>query len=249
MTRYRAAALLALAIAGDCAALLALIPAARSAATGLRSPQSWLDQVGPDAATATLAAALLWLVALWLALGLGAAVLTYAPGRTGSQAGALARLVLPRAFARLVAGATGVSILLAPVAAGAAAPTPGTTLSTATGAAPIVPSPVLPTSPSPAGLPAPALPSRVQLPPQPPQPPRPTTPSTTVDHATVTVQSGDSLWTIAARQLAPGANPAQIAVQWPRWYARNRTVIGTDPGLIQPGQVLQTPLQAPSPEE
>ncbi|GEL95129.1 LysM peptidoglycan-binding domain-containing protein [Cellulomonas composti] len=59
--------------------------------------------------------------------------------------------------------------------------------------------------------------------------------------ATVVVEAGDSLWTIVAAQLAPGADDADIATEWPRWYDANRAVIGTDPDLLLPGQVLQAP--------
>ncbi|HET7305300.1 MAG TPA: LysM peptidoglycan-binding domain-containing protein [Segeticoccus sp.] len=55
------------------------------------------------------------------------------------------------------------------------------------------------------------------------------------------VRRGDSLWSIAARHLGPDATPSRIAAEWPRWYAANRHLIGDDPGLIVPGQVLQAP--------
>jgi nucleoid-associated protein YgaU len=60
------------------------------------------------------------------------------------------------------------------------------------------------------------------------------------DHM-VRVQPGDSLWLIAAHRLGPAASDTQIAAEWPRWYAANRPVIGTDPSLIQPGDVLHAP--------
>jgi hypothetical protein len=59
--------------------------------------------------------------------------------------------------------------------------------------------------------------------------------------AEVVVRAGDSLWRIAARHLDPLASPAQIAAAWPGWYAANRDVVGPDPGLIHPGQVLSRP--------
>jgi hypothetical protein len=49
------------------------------------------------------------------------------------------------------------------------------------------------------------------------------------------------LWNIAARHLGPHASAAEIARAWPRWYAANRAVIGIDPGVILPGQVLYAP--------
>jgi nucleoid-associated protein YgaU len=58
------------------------------------------------------------------------------------------------------------------------------------------------------------------------------------------VRRGDSLWSIAARHLGPGASDAEIAAQWPRWWHANRAVIGTDPDLILPGTRLIPPSSA-----
>ena len=71
-------------------------------------------------------------------------------------------------------------------------------------------------------------------------------PRTGPESVQVVVRRGDSLWSIAARQLGPGADAAQIAAAWPRWYAANRTVIGPDPDHIRPGQVLVPPTGAGS---
>ncbi len=57
----------------------------------------------------------------------------------------------------------------------------------------------------------------------------------------VVVRRGDTLWDIAARHLGSGAGAAEVAAEWPRWYAANRDVIGSDPGLIRPGQRLTAP--------
>jgi nucleoid-associated protein YgaU len=68
----------------------------------------------------------------------------------------------------------------------------------------------------------------------------------------VTVRPGDSLWLIAARRLGVGATPHRIEVAWREWYAVNRALIGADPDLIHPGQVLLDPdrsASAPSTEE
>ncbi len=59
--------------------------------------------------------------------------------------------------------------------------------------------------------------------------------------AEVVVTRGDTLWSIAATHLGPGATSAQIAAHWPRWYEANRLVIGPDPDLILPGHILQPP--------
>ena len=57
----------------------------------------------------------------------------------------------------------------------------------------------------------------------------------------VVVRAGDTLWSIAARQLGPSATVQDVAEEWPRWYAANRGTIGTDPDLILPGQELRIP--------
>ena len=57
----------------------------------------------------------------------------------------------------------------------------------------------------------------------------------------VVVRDGDSLWKLAARELGPAATAEAIAARWPDWYAANRHVIGNDPDLIYPGQVLRIP--------
>lgn len=69
----------------------------------------------------------------------------------------------------------------------------------------------------------------------------------TDDIGTVAVRSGDSLWTLAADQLGPLATDVEIARQWPRWYDLNRHVIGPDPDLLLPGQLLTVPPPDPGP--
>ena len=68
--------------------------------------------------------------------------------------------------------------------------------------------------------------------------------------ARYTVVRGDSLWRIAAGVLSAVGGPdsgPDVAAYWPRIYEANRDVIGSDPDLIHPGQVLTLP--APSVEE
>lgn len=60
-------------------------------------------------------------------------------------------------------------------------------------------------------------------------------------HDLVTVRRGDTLWGLAARHLGAGASDAEVAREWPRWYAANRAVIGDDPDLLVPGQQLRPP--------
>jgi hypothetical protein len=62
----------------------------------------------------------------------------------------------------------------------------------------------------------------------------------------VVVHRGDTLWSIAARHLDPAATAADIDAECHRWFAANRDVIGQDPDLILPGQLLSPP---PAPKE
>ncbi len=67
---------------------------------------------------------------------------------------------------------------------------------------------------------------------------------TTTDAAsggTVVVLRGDSLWSIAAAHLPAGAGPAAIDTAWRAWYQANKSVIGSDPDLLLPGQILRPP--------
>ncbi len=66
-------------------------------------------------------------------------------------------------------------------------------------------------------------------------------PDTPPEGKTVVVKAGDSLWTLAAQQLGPLATDSEIARQWPAWFRINRSIIGSDPALILPGQILRAP--------
>lgn len=56
-----------------------------------------------------------------------------------------------------------------------------------------------------------------------------------------TVRPGDTLWGLAADHLGTDATDADVAAAWPRWHEVNRTVIGADPDVLRPGQVLVVP--------
>jgi hypothetical protein len=58
---------------------------------------------------------------------------------------------------------------------------------------------------------------------------------------TVVVRRGDSLWSIAERDLAPDATDRAVARRWHAIYAANRDLVGPDPDLIEPGQRLHLP--------
>jgi hypothetical protein len=61
------------------------------------------------------------------------------------------------------------------------------------------------------------------------------------DDGTVVVHRGDTLWDIAAATLGEGATDADILRAVVRWHDANRDVVGDDPDLILPGQVLRAP--------
>lgn len=60
------------------------------------------------------------------------------------------------------------------------------------------------------------------------------------DGTEVVVRRGDSLWALVGRQLRTD-DPAVIAAEWPRWYTRNRHLIGPDPDVLQIGMILHRP--------
>ena len=255
----RALRLVALGTA-DVAALIACRPRL-ALARHLTAPHRWLAAVGSDGAAVEFTGAVLWLIALWLGVGLAAGVAATLPGAAGRAARRLARVLLPRAVHRLVVGAAGLGVLLSPVTAGAAAP--GRTTS--------APAPTWPTSDR---LPAPAWPTDGPrtAPPRtdPPRtdPPRTARPRTDPPHtatpragtqdrgaaagasrapgehaASVMVRRGDSLWRIAATHLPGRPSARRVAAAWPRWFAANRAVVGADPDSIVPGQALHVPAE------
>ena len=301
----------------DAAALVCLRPHWADLASDLAAPHRWVARVGADRAAITSGCAVLWCVALWLAFGCIAVLAAAVPGRVGRGARYVARQMLPDAMLRAVAGAAGLSVLIAPIAAdagtisnhasvGASAlggrmshPAPnwptdagqqprirvGWPTDDPRGHRAHVPTPALPSSATPSsgrsvpGVPPPSraaprrsVPERSTSNPSAPDrsapsrsKPRPTvsTPSPptnaqasaspgqphharpgvapTAGSGEVLVKPGDCLWLIAAQRLGPDASPAEIAAAWPRWYATNERVIGADPSLVQPGELLQVP--------
>jgi len=77
------------------------------------------------------------------------------------------------------------------------------------------------------------LPSEPVEPAREEEPARPANPPTATER-THTVVSGDSLWAIAQRFYGSGA-------RWNEIYQANRAVVGSNPNLIFPGQVLIIP--------
>lgn len=204
------------------------------------------------------------LVAWWLSAGLIAAALSAAARAFGHRWSAGERFVArhaPALVRRALALAVGAGVGLASVAAAAAAQPsePPADLNWAVtqtaGAAAELPAAAAPTGAEAAQAAQSAQSSAVGAPlaPQAPGTPRapappPGTPAPPAQ-GTVTVAAGDSLWRIAADHLPEGAGAGEIAAAWPRLYEANRDIVGADPALIIPGQVLTIPATSPSAED
>ncbi|MGX7679198.1 LysM peptidoglycan-binding domain-containing protein [Jatrophihabitans sp. DSM 45814] len=278
-------------VAADGWVLLRVRPRWHEMCEGLAAPHDWVLRVGTDQAAFVLLTGTLWLVALWLALGLGSTALGLLPGRIGSIGRGLATKFAPLALQRIVIGAAGASILLGTTMASADPLPPSDSAVTvaasslpaidwvrggppqrtqtvtapepvATGASPVTNGPAI-TWPTDVGenakvgqnaRPSAAPATRTSPPRMAPSAPknqigrggtRVNIPGGAPTHAqlptSMTVKRGDSLWLIAAHRLGPQTTAAQIAREWPRWYAQNRSVVGDDPGLLVPGEQLNAP--------
>lgn len=131
---------------------------------------------------------------------------------------------------------------------------PTTTTSTTSAAAPELAPPLVLEPPVTFDDLEPPAPEAVAPPPAaPPAPPAPgpVTPAPVVRSAppatVYIVAPGDCLWSIAARQLGPGADDRTIDATWRHIYAANHAAIGDDPNLIHPGLTLQLPPLDPQP--
>ncbi|MEO7070102.1 MAG: hypothetical protein ABI131_06375 [Nostocoides sp.] len=191
----------------------------------------------------------------WFAIGVVLEALSVLPGAVGRWAARTAERLTPALATRVVA------LVLGSTVATAALPT--TALADTTGGGPRAG--VVATAPDPGFAPvtaaAPSPGSTTSAPAPDPGfvPSRPTvrpvlSPSVLTPPGTglsaprgVVVHRGDTLWAIAARDLGPEATDAEVAGHWPRWFAANRDVIGGDPDLILPGQVLRHPGWAVTP--
>jgi hypothetical protein len=227
----------------DFGCLVVFAPHWHQIVRGLSAPHDWVARDGADQAIAQLAGAALWCTALWLGIGMALVLFAGLPGSLGSASRRLAQRLLPVAVLRLLAGAAGIAVLIAPVSASALTDSGGTpstrALSQVTVSAPIWPSsgPNLqqvelswPLSNTPADPAAPgSVPSTADAPTVTVTPTVVTTTGTSV-----VVRPGDSLWMIAAQRLGPGASTHEIAAEWPRWYAANQAGIGTDPSVLVP---------------
>ncbi|MHA7153656.1 LysM peptidoglycan-binding domain-containing protein [Arthrobacter sp. TMN-50] len=214
-----------------------LILASAGPLSGYRRMEGLL---GLAAAAAGLAVVGWWLVALALAF------ISEVLGRAGrQQAARMTGLLTPAFMKRLAATVVGlllVSGIPATPAHGLSSHAPNPVAQTAPHAAAdrsktapgqdsLTVSPLWKPAPAPVdGGPLLGRPSRTA--PNPPADPAP---------ALVVVTPGDSLWTLAAHHLGPFATDVEIAAAWPQWHRENREIIGDDPNLLLPGQMLRIP--------
>ncbi len=194
-------------------------------------PQRVVDTQGVDVLLVGAAGALAWICWAWAAVGLLLTGLSAVPGSAGRLARLLLAGVLPAGARRAAAVAVGlslaataptaVSIAEAPPAVAADAP-PAVAADASTAGAAVVDWPASTGT----GV-VPDWPGR-------------TDPG---DHV---VLRGDCLWDIAAGWLA-GRHPGtpvpdpEIARAVAAWWQANADVIGPDPDLLLPGQVLRPP--------
>ncbi|MEI4272092.1 hypothetical protein TEK04_10195 [Klenkia sp. LSe6-5] len=210
--------------------LRALAPGGPALQAALTDPQHVVDTVGADALLLPVAWAAAVLCWSWGVVGLALTRLSARTGVTGRLAGALLHVVLPAGLRQVAAVAVGVSLAATPVAAWAAPAQHG----------------AVPTTSVQKVGPADAAWSDVGAPDGgngevPVVPDWPGAPGWD-EHVVV---RGDCLWDIAAAWLADrtdgpvGAAATAQAVQ--AWWSANVDVVGPDPDLLLPGQVLRAP--------
>lgn len=201
------------------AVLAGLSPAPAELVAVLSDPQAAADTAGADAVVAAACAALAWLVWSWGVLGLALTATSAIPGALGALADPVLRVLLPAGARRAAAVALGLGLGMgAPGLAGASA------LSVST-----APAPDWPATAALAGGPTEPAPEWPQ-----PAPPG--------GHVVV---RGDCLWDIASARLAAGAGRTptdrEVAAAVQAWWTANADVIGADPDVLLPGQVLRAP--------
>ncbi|MDN3903976.1 hypothetical protein [Arthrobacter sp. YD2] len=244
-----AVAALGLLLLRDGAEILQALPASGARSGPSVSPESFELLAGLCAAGTGLVLTVWWVGGLICAAAGGILV------RCGmASAGHRTMLLAPGPARRLAAAVLGLSLAAGsvPAIAAASAPTPAVSAPVASGTAATghhrPPELLSATAPFADKAPDEDAVSPLWRP-APPQPPAGNvlTPVPRTEQAEVVVAAGDTLWSLAAEQLGPLATDAEIAAHWPRWHALNLAVVGPDPHLILPGQILSAPAPEPLP--
>ena len=201
-------------------------------------PQGLVDRAGADALVLVVVTALAWSCWAWGAVGLLLTAASTAPGVPGRLAGVLLGGLVPAGARRTAALALGIGLSAAAPAVLTPAPAPIAVV-TAAADSPLA----VDRSGDPANQVAPDWPGAPAAADRPPPPDLDWPAPAPGEHVVV---RGDCLWDIAAAWLR--GQPAEVpvtdaavqrAVQ--RWWQANAAVIGPDPDLLLPGQVLQPP--------
>lgn len=216
-------------MAAIAAALTGLAPAPGTMARAVTAAQRTVDTQGPDALISSAAGLLAWAVWAWGALGLTLTAASALPGLVGTAARLALRVALPNGARRAAAVLLGIGLGLTAPIAGSVLPALTSTASAADSATTDVPDWPMP----PAAAPVPDWPSGVA------------TPAASPPTADRVVVRGDCLWHIAADsllgQLGRLPSDREVAVAVDAWWRANADVIGPDPDLLIPGQLLRAP--------
>ena len=229
----------ALAMALIAVGLAALTPDLSSMTGTLAAAQRTADTAGPDVLIISAAGLLAWAVWAWGALGLALTATSALPGVLGGAARLALHVVLPAGARRSAALALGLGLGVAGPLLGTAAlltPTPAAATDTRT---PSTAGTGLDWPVAPAALPVPDWPAGAPAGPAPDWPPAPSSEGTHV------VVRGECLWHIASDRLLVrhGRTPTagEVAAATHAWWQANADVIGPDPDVLLPGQVLTPP--------
>lgn len=228
------------AVMGAAAALLAwLTPGMSEMTEAVLAAQHTADTAGAEALLLAAVGLLAWGVWAWGATGLLLTAASALPGGLGATADVLTRVVLPGGARRAAALALGVGLGVAAPLAGAAlvVPAPAAAADAAASSVPDWPASgdtgagSFPDWPAASDAEA-DHPAELVLPGG----------QVTGEHV---VLRGDCLWDIAAAHLAGrlGRPPTdgEIAASVDAWWSANKAVIGADPDVLLPGQVLRPP--------
>ena len=223
-------------------ALSALTPDLSAMAAGVLHAQRTADSAGPDSVVLAAGGLLAWAVWAWGAAGLALTALSALPGLVGSAARLLLEVVLP-------GGARHGAAVLLGVGLGVAAPVLGSTV--------LLPAVAAAATPESASAPA-AVPdwpvatgsdtgpgSAAGGVPDWPAGGATADPRVPLAGGGHVVLRGECLWQIAAdhERQRSGVPPTDgnVARAVRAWWSANAAVIGSDPDLLLPGQVLDPP--------
>ena len=215
---------------GAIAVVLGVLTPSFLAMTDAVTQAQWtVDTQGADVLISSAAGLLAWAVWAWGVLGLALTAAAAVPGAVGGVARVVLHVVLPAGARHSAAVLLGLGLGLSAPVAGVALPALAPTAS----AAAIQDVPDWPTADLPA-TPVPDWPGA-----------GPSAEAAAPAPGDRVVVRGDCLWHIAADsllgQLSRLPSDGEVAAAAEAWWQANADVIGPDPDLLLPGQVLRAP--------